>query len=360
MEVHPRSIPPIEKDFFAGILTYRSWHASGADTLLNGISAVTMKIIKTIAHIFVWWVYWYPFRFFVQRLPLLASYRFAAVFAPIAGFFSLKNRARIDQGLSLMYGGNLSALRRRQIIRQTFNNSLCTTAEVLWYPKLTKQLCERIMSIEGQEYLDEALRKKRGVVLLHGHFGNPHIIMPAIGYRGYTLSQLGSRNPPVKRPGLPGKVYNVLRSHIYKNKLRYKEKLPVTFIYTDTFIRDIYRRLAANEVIAMGIDGREGNRSIELDFLGTRAIFYTGTMKMILRMNPVVLPAFHVRNKTNVHTIVIERPLELVRTGNEEEDIAKNMKNYFALFEKYVYQYPDHYAKVFCLGQGFFVASGRD
>jgi KDO2-lipid IV(A) lauroyltransferase len=360
VEVHPRSIPPIEKDFFTGKLTWRSWHASGADTLLIGISAITMTNLKTIANIFAWWIYWYPFRFFVQRLPLLVSYRLVAVFAPVASYISLKNRARIDQGLSLMYGGHLSTSRRRQIIRQTFNNSLCTTAEVLWYPKLTKQMCERIMSIEGQEHLDEALRKNRGVVLLHGHFGNPHIIMPAIGYHGYTLSQLGSRNPPAERPGLLGNVYNVLRMHIYKSKLRYKESLPVSFIYTDTFIRDIYRRLAANVIIAMGIDGREGNKSIELDFLGGRALFYTGTMKMILRMNPVVLPAFHVRNKMNVHTIVIERPLELVRTGNEEEDIARNMKTFFTLFEKYVYQYPDHYAKVFCLGQGFFVSSGRE
>lgn len=287
-------------------------------------------------------------------MPLSVNYALADLSVPFIYFFSKRKRVMIERGLTSMYRRGDGPL-TKEIIKNTFRNSLYSTIEVLLYPKMTKDISEKIIDIKGLENLDKALKSGRGAVLLHGHFGNPHIIMPGIGYRGYKLNQLGSRNPPEKREGLFSRMYNNLRTTVYESKLKYKESLPVNFIYTDAFIRDVFRRLKDNEIIAIGIDGREGSKSVVIDFLGGKALFYTGAMKLILRAKPVVLPTFHVRNKRS-HTIIIEKPMDLEITGDEEKDTCANLKKILNIFENYMHRYPEHYVMIFGLKQSIFVS----
>lgn len=306
------------------------------------------------------WFYWYPFRLFIQRIPLNMSYAVADFLTPVFALASRGKRRRIHQGVSMMYRGNVSRARTREIARDTFNNILRSAIEVLWYPKLTEPMSRRLFTLEGVEHLDEALKLKRGVVLLHGHFGNAHLIMPAIGYRGYPLSQMGSRNPPEPVTGPFAGIINRIRRTSYEIKLRYKEALPVNFIYTDRSMRDAYRRLENNEIIAIALDGREGTHGTEFDFLGGKAIFYTGAMNLIQRTGPVVLPVFHVRNRDNTHRLVIEKPLPIDATADREADARNNIRKFLDLLEQYVYRYPGHYAHAFCARELFFTPPKED
>lgn len=300
------------------------------------------------------WFYWYPFRLIVQRIPLGLSYWIADISVPFIYLISIRNRNRIKRGLEIMFRGKLSRERQRRLTLDTFRNILYSAVEVLWYPKLTAGKCNQIFTFEGIEHLENALKAGQGTVLLHGHFGNAHLIMPAIGYKGYRLSQVGSRKAPEPVYGLAGKLLTSIRRKAYEIKLRYKESLPVNFIYTDGSIRDIFRRLENNEVIAIGMDGREGTKWIDVDFLGRKAFFYTGTMKVILKSKPVVLPTFHIRRKDHTHVIVIEPPMHLELSGDEDTDLAVNTRRFVNILEGYVYKYPDLYARLFCVDEKLF------
>jgi len=306
------------------------------------------------------WIYWYPFRYLVQKLPLGLGYKVADFFIPLMYLISVKNRKMINNGLSIMYKGNVTPQMIRKISLNTFRNILYSAIEVLWYPKLTEEMCREVFTIEGLQNLDGAIKKGKGAILLHGHFGNAHLIMPAIGYRGYKLSQLASRIPPGKNNGFMSRFVNNISQKAYEIKLGYKEKLPVNFIYTDGPIRDVFRRLKNNELVAIGIDGREGTRWVPIDFLGRKAFFYTGAMRIILKARPEVLPVFHVRNPNGKHSIIIEKPIKLELTGDEKTDITVNTAIIFKILESYIYKYPDHYARIFCVDDKFFFKNGMD
>lgn len=309
-----------------------------------------LSIFKEIGR----WIYWHPCRFLVQRLPLRAGYKMAGLLVPLFTAVSIKDRKMISEGIERMYGGKVSGRELDRIVKGTFKNTLYSSVEVLWYPKFTKDICEGIFTFRGLDNLNDGLKKKRGVVLLHCHFGNAHMIMPSVGYKGYKLNQIASRIPPEPLKGFIGRILYMLRKDAYKIKLSYKEKLPVNFIYTDVSIREVFRALQRNEIIAIGLDGREGTRPEAFDFLGRKATFYTGTMKLIQKAKPVVLPTFHLRDGDR-HVLVIEKPVDLTETGEEANSQSTNMRNILDMFEGYIYKYPDHYAKVFTLGKKFFL-----
>lgn len=322
---------------------------------------MAMKPIKNLFLLMKWWIYWYPFRLFIQGIPLRVAYMLADLIVPVQYRILGGKRRAIERGLTYMYNDKFTGDKKvaKNIVKDTLRNALYSTIEVLYYPKLSKKLCDTLIQIRGLENLDNALKKNRGVVLLHGHFGNAHMIMPAIGFRGYKLSQLGSRNPPQAIEGAFGSIFNSLRYKIYESKLRYKENLPVDFIYSDLSMREGFRRFSSNEVVSIGIDGREGSKSIEVDFLGRKALFFTGTMRLIMKAGPVVLPTFHLRNPDRSHTVVIDEPMEIVKTGSEYADIQVNIRNYIVILERYIYSHPELYARVFWIENMMFLPGAR-
>ena len=314
-----------------------------------------MRYIKRIPIEIIRWMYWFPFRMLIQRLPLKVGLLPAYPAALLAYMFKSKQRKLTEEGLDKMFEGRISKRQRKLLVFKTFDNSVKKGIEAFWYPKLTATLCDKIIVYEGLKYLDDALLEGRGVVLLHGHLGNAHMLMPALGFKGYRLSQLGSRNPPVKKMGgLFCHLVNNMEQRIYEIKLSYKEALPVNFIYTDKSPRELFTRLKTNEIIAIAIDGREGQKWIEVDFLGQKALFATGVMNLINKMNPVVLPTFVVRQDNNTHKIIIAEPMELKDTGDKKRDIMENTKSFLNLLEKYVITYPYLYGDAFWLGESFF------
>lgn len=311
--------------------------------------------LKIVIFELIRWFYWYPFRILVQQIPITLAYKLGGLIVPVYYSLAGEKRRKMATGLIPMYEGKLSPKKINKIIYETLDNSVKTSIDKIFYPKLNQNYCERNIEYIGLENLDEALKAGRGVVLLHGHLGNPHLIMPAIGHKGYKLSQLASRNPPEKVNAVMNVLVNLIRHKIYELDTANKEKLPVVFIYIDRFLRAPFETLKRNEVLLIGMDGREGVKSVEINFLRRRAIFYTGSMRLIMRAKPVVLPTFHVRNRDNTHKIIIEKPMKIEVSGNNEKDIFRNIKQFVGILEEYVYKYPGLYAEAFCLKDSYFI-----
>jgi Kdo2-lipid IVA lauroyltransferase/acyltransferase len=304
-------------------------------------------------------VYWYPVRILIQRIPITIAYKITGLFIPVYYFLAKEKCAAIVRGLTTMYEGRLTRKKINRLVRETLHGSLKTSIEKFFYPKFNKEYCDKNIEYTGLENLDKALKADKGVVLLHGHLGNPHLIMPAIGCKGYRLHQLASRNPPERLNGIFSKLINSIRYNIYELDTANKEKLPVNFIYIDRFLRSPFKYLRRNEVIAIAMDGREGIKSVELDFLKHRAIFYTGAMRLIMRTKPVVLPTFHVRSRDNTHKIIIEKPMEIEVSDKNDKDILHNIKKFVSILEEYVYKYPGQYADAFCLKEPFLLPNRK-
>jgi len=295
-------------------------------------------------------LYWSLVRFAVQAVSLKMCYRLGRAAAKVMYWISPGKKRRVRQGLHFLLGeGN-----HKEAVRRTLVNYVQNSLEVFLYPSLSEGKLGRMVVYEGIEHLERAFEERRGVILLHGHFGNEELLMAAFGYRDATLYQLASRQPPASLPGLRHWFPNWVRRYAFKKRLQYRESLPTDFIYIDRGLRAAFDALRRNQMLLVAADGREGSSWTEAEMLGRKVVYATGPMRIALRSNAVVLPVFLVRRDDDRHRVVIEPPMELTRTGDAKADIAVNTQRFVSLLGEYIEKYPCHYARLFWLGMDYF------
>jgi len=295
-------------------------------------------------------LYWIPLRKLVQIAPIGFSYRIAGAAGRLLYAVSKGKRERLEKGFRFLFGeGDY-----RDEIRKTFEIFALNSIEVFLYPTLSREKVMGMVEYEGLENIERALRKGRGAVLLHGHFGNEEFLMPAVGYLGYRVSQMASRWEPEIKEGFLYRFPNMVRRYAFKMRIKYRESLPVNFIYVDKGIVGAYKALKSNELLLLAADGREGATEIEADFLGRKALYSQGPMRLALRTGAEVLPIYLVRLENHRHRLIIEKPLELEVTMDTKRDVKVNTQKFVSLLGEYVKSYPSHYAKLFWLDTKYF------
>lgn len=261
-----------------------------------------------------------------------------------------EKRAKTYRGLRYIYPHAASRDLNR-MVRQTFQNYALNSIEVFYYPKLNPEKIKDMVQYQGLDILATALPQGHGVILTHGHFGNEEFLMPALGYAGYNLHQIGSRwQPPQITEKGWGKIVNRIRNKAFEKRIEYREQLPVTFHYIDKTLRSAIRVLQQNEVMLFAADGRESAEWLELEFLGQKALFSPGLARFARLTHAVVLPVFLVRKPNYQHQLIIEQPIDIT-----EKDDETVIKEFVAILESYIRRYPEHYAKVYWLDSPFFV-----
>lgn len=68
--------------------------------------------------------------------------------------------------------------------------------DTLLYDELSVENIDQFVRYEGLENLNKGLENGKGVILLHPHFGNEEYLMPAMGHKGFSVSQIASRWEP--------------------------------------------------------------------------------------------------------------------------------------------------------------------
>lgn len=229
-----------------------------------------------------------------------------------------------------------------RFVRQSFDLRLKNDLDVLLYPRINKNNFRSFVSVEGLEYLDNALKNGKGVILLHSHFGNPQILMVALGYMDYPLHQIAG-NPTEDMEDLLKRPLTTLESKVSELRLVHEKTLPVNFIYAFKSMRPVFRCLKDNEILAIAIDGGKDKSRVYVQFLNHTAFFSSGPMKIALKTQAGVLPLFVIRKSNYGHKVIIGQPLELSFTDDIEHDIKENTQKFISILERYVMEYPSHY-----------------
>ena len=275
-----------------------------------------------------------PLKNIIPFIPLRLSYLLIGYGAGIYYRFISDKRNLIKEELSkrLNY---LSASDIDIISKNSFCNFVKSKMDVLLFPFLDKKKIERIVSVKGLKNLDDALSKGRGAILLTAHFGSYKFIIASIGYRGYKVNQIGIR-PIRQRYVAEDDALHKSLKRIFNMEMRYENHLPAKFIYYDDRpMRIAFRRLASNEVLIIAGDGRYGSTFIQTEFLNAIANFSTGPMKLARMTNAEVLPVFIIRQKDNLHQLIIEKPLDLERSDNRENDTLKSIKKWVKIIAEH-------------------------
>ena len=281
----------------------------------------------------------YSVRYLLPYLP----YSVLAMLANAIGMVSKRGQQAkiIEKELGALFGDRKSASDIKDSTFECICNYRKDLFEIWSFPRMNKDRIEKLVNIEGIENLDKALAKGKGVLIGLSHFGSWKIIIPALGYKGYKVNQIGL-DPRYfideKRPPHHNTIMEI--------EHKCEQSLPANFIYIGKVMRPVFRALASNEVIIDSFDGFRGSKKTEVPFFNSRLSLSQGPIIIALKTGASLIPAFAVRQKDNRHKIIIHEEIPLHNYENKQQAVERAIESYAKLLEHYVSEYPSHYGRV--------------
>jgi KDO2-lipid IV(A) lauroyltransferase len=234
------------------------------------------------------------------------------------------------QNLSLAFGQEKSASEIRGIARRTFQNLGMTTIEFFRIPKMDAETFKERVKIEGLEEALRLLEKKKGALLLIGHFGNWELM-------GLMSKVIGNPIMVIAKPMKKNKWVDQ-----FITRIRNAGGLEV--ISSVKASRKVMKALSQNRVVGILIDQRaKRSEGIWADFFGRKAPTTPSLAVLAMKTSAPVLPVFMVRNGFQKHRLLIKEPLELIHTGDIKKDVDANTQLFNHTLESMIRQYPDQW-----------------
>jgi KDO2-lipid IV(A) lauroyltransferase len=240
-------------------------------------------------------------------------------------------RSRMQANLALALGEEIKDERERKALVwrawQNFGRGVLDTTVVMHYSK--EQFIARVQ-IEGEEHLQRALAKGKGVLALSAHLGGFTLIGGRLAASGYPFSIL------VKHPSHErfARKLDDYRAQIGIHTISAKPRREA--------VRGILRALRENRVVLMIADEfKSGDLMIE--FFGQVCAAPRGPASLALRTGAVTLPMFAVRRADDSFLLTIDPAIEPVQKANLEDSIAATTVIYSRRIEEEIRRYPDQW-----------------
>jgi KDO2-lipid IV(A) lauroyltransferase len=212
---------------------------------------------------------------------------------------------------------------------------------------------EEYFPLEGRQHLDAALAGGRGALILLSHLGANQMIMPALGFRDYRLNQI-SRAARAENDEYQGRHLSALFKKIIDLQRSYEESLPARHIDVYRNLREVFRKLRANELVAVAGDGRYGTEWTPHPFLGRPATFSPGPWLIAHRTGAPLLPTFVLRPRQgDKYQVIIEPPLALPYEADAPTFLQAGLDAYVRRLENYFYHFPWQYAPFLYLARRY-------
>jgi KDO2-lipid IV(A) lauroyltransferase len=220
----------------------------------------------------------------------------------------------------------------RKTVRQTFINYGHYMVDFFLMPQLPPHKIKRfIAEFRGEEILQSALARGKGVILLAAHLGNWEFGSIFLRFRNYPLNVVVL-------------AHNTPSTNALVNRLRKDKLTNVIEVDQSTFVGiEILKCLRNNEIVAMIGDRVFLGQGRPIDFFGKKANFPVGPVVLAMKSGAALIPAFVLMQSDGRYFGVLEKAIPVLLEGNQDDVIEKNLNKTARIFEKYIRSYPDQW-----------------
>lgn len=250
------------------------------------------------------------------------------VLGDIARIVDSRHRNVARQNLRMAFGDTKSDEEINRIIKDVFRNLGQTAVEFFQIPSLTYKKALTSITPEHRERLDKCFEDGRGVVLLASHFGNWELMASVGALAEYKISAVAR---PLDDPVLEEIVRGI------------RESSGLMLIPRRTSALAAVRKLKRNEIVGILADQNTRKQNVFVDFFGIKAATTPGPALLALRTGAHLVPVFMLRENPGEHRLIVEEPIEPVRTGDQEADVVATTQKCADILEKYVREYPSQW-----------------
>ena len=250
--------------------------------------------------------------------------------ARVAFFLLSSYRKRMDENLTAVFGNEISAQERMNLIRAawlSFARGVLDTTQVMHFSK------ERILStvvLEGEEHIQRALEQGKGVLALSAHLGSFTMIGARLAAAGFPFCVV------VKQPADErfARLIDGYRAQIGIRTISAKPRREA--------VRGILKALRSNQIVLVIADEFKSG-DVMVDFLGLKVPAPRGPATLALRTGAITLPMFVTRQGDDSLRLSVGAPIEPIECDDLEASVVATTALYTRHIEAAVRKTPDQW-----------------
>ncbi|GAB6282934.1 MAG: lysophospholipid acyltransferase family protein [Ignavibacterium sp.] len=268
--------------------------------------------------------------FLVEIFPENVSIKIADLIAYFTYKINWKRKDIALNNLKIAFGDE----KTENEINLIFKNSLRKIARNLFTMifilkrKLTENDILNLFEVEGIEYLDEALKKGKGVIALSGHIGNFPLMIIWLALRKYEVSVIykEAKNFP---------------KDFYRNLMLPYGIDPIQYTSQFSVVASILKALNKNKIVLIQIDQNKP-RGVYVEFFGKYIPTAEGPVVIARKTKSPIIPIFAL-NINNKYKIKIFPEVELNYDLPDEIFIQESTQSLTKIIENVIREYPDEW-----------------
>lgn len=257
-------------------------------------------------------------------LPLWFSYGLAVFLADLHRLFSAVDRAAVRDNLKVVLPGADDKL-IKVYTKELFRNFAKYLVDFFRFEYIDREYIRQKVVIEGLDIIDSAFSKGCGVIVVSAHIGNWELAGIAMALLGYPITcvALTHRNKAI--------------DNFFINQ-RQRKGMEVIPLEKAAF--RCLQALKKNMIIALVGDRDFSQSGVTIDFFGVPTFIPKGPAAFSLRTGAPLIVGIIIRRPDDTFKFTYEGPLEIEKTGDEEQDIKKLSQMYLRIIEKHIKDYP--------------------
>ncbi len=217
----------------------------------------------------------------------------------------------------------------KKIARSSYLSFAIVAAEFIEIPYINKYNLHKSVIIKGLDNYAEACGEGKGVLLFGGHFGNWEIGNAALAITAQPFVFL----------------YRILDSPFLEDNItRVRASYGNVSLSKENAMRPVIRLLKKGATISMLIDQNVAwYDGAFVNFFGRRACTTSGLALLALHTDAPVLPAFTRRLPGGKYLLEIGPKVEIIRTGDRNNDVLINTQNFTKIIEEEIRKSPEQW-----------------
>jgi KDO2-lipid IV(A) lauroyltransferase len=265
----------------------------------------------------------------VGLMPRAAARQIGATIGALAYFALTRLRGVGYRNLQIAFP-DLTHDQHSAILRAEYRSLGWQLAEFCKMQRYTLQNTRSFLRYDGLERYLAARDAGQGVLILTGHLGAWELSSFYHSLMGYPMSMVIRRldNPLVDR---------------FVNGIRCRHGNKV--VHKDDFARGLISAMRQGETVGILMDtNMTPPQGLFVDFFGTQACTASGMARVALRTGAAVLPGFLLWDQpSKSYVLHFGEQIPLIRTEDNEADIAANTALFTCAIESYIRQHPQQW-----------------
>lgn len=275
------------------------------------------------------WRY-YAFRiagFTLAYLPKKIGYLIASLVADIVYILSPGLSAAIADNMRHVLGLEADNAVLKQAVRGVLRNTARNYFDLIKIPHMKLNDIERCMIVHGWHNLEDALKKRKGVILVTAHLGSFDIAAQIFAVHSIKTTVLvESLEPPS------------LLSHV----TALRESNGVAFVPARLgVLEEVIQTLRRGETVLFACDRDIAKNGLKSKFFGEETTLPTVAVQVAMRTGAAVVPIFNLRRDDGHYDIYLEPAIDIIPAGNGA--VARNIQQITSVMEEYIRSCPEQW-----------------